>query len=159
DNDETDVDCGGTQAPACADGKSCAIASDCTSSICTAGVCQAPSPNDGVKNGDETETDCGGKKAPGCPQGKACIADTDCAKLKCDTAAHKCEAPSDHDGFKNGGETGTDCGGTATKKCPPGEGCNASSDCANVLCDTVAKKCMPLSPTDGLKNGSETDID
>ncbi len=38
--DETDVDCGGS-CPACANGKSCIINSDCVSSNCQSGICKA----------------------------------------------------------------------------------------------------------------------
>ena len=40
--DETDVDCGGSKAPACADAKGCVVKSDCASGVCTAKVCQVP---------------------------------------------------------------------------------------------------------------------
>ncbi|MGC4079469.1 MAG: hypothetical protein QM702_21000 [Rubrivivax sp.] len=42
--DETDVDCGGAACAACANGKTCAVAPDCVSGICTAGVCKPPPP-------------------------------------------------------------------------------------------------------------------
>ncbi len=158
--DETDVDCGGLAAPACDDGKTCKIAGDCVSGVCTAGVCQAPSPTDGVKNGDETGKDCGGTKAPKCPTGEGCLADTDCASAKCDPATKKCSAPTYTDGIKNGDETGKDCGGpNAPNRCPTGEGCVDNTDCDNVLCDGATKKCNAPAPDDGLKNGTETDVD
>ncbi|MBX3197246.1 MAG: hypothetical protein KF894_03735 [Labilithrix sp.] len=159
--DETDVDCGGTNAPACADGKGCAAGADCTSLVCTAGVCQAPSPTDEVKNGDETDVDCGGTNAPACADGKSCAAGADCTSLVCHDGSKKCLAPTDSDGVKNGDETGTDCGGpTTAKKCPPGQGCSQDSDCNNVRCSAAAPKtCDPPSSSDGLRNGTETDID
>ena len=33
--DETDVDCGGSRAPKCADGKGCAVGGDCKDAVCT----------------------------------------------------------------------------------------------------------------------------
>ena len=160
-NDETDVDCGGTQAPACADNKGCVIAADCTSSVCTAGLCQPPSPTDGVRNGDETGLYCGGAKAPKCPPGQGCLADADCDKVKCDTVQKKCLPPANDDGIKNLDETGIDCGGpTATvTRCPTGETCLATSDCDAVICNATTKLCDPPTPTDGLKNGTESDVD
>jgi len=159
--DETDVDCGGTRAPACADTKGCVGAVDCTSGVCKTGICQAPTPTDGVKNGDETGADCGGAKAPKCKTGEGCLADADCDKVKCDVVQKKCKAPAHDDGIKNGDETGIDCGGpTASKRCATGEGCVATADCDNVLCDLAATKlCLAAARDDGLKNGTETDID
>ena len=81
--DETDVDCGGSRAPKCADGKGCAVGGDCKDAVCTGGMCAAPSPTDGLKNGDETDVDCGGAKAPKCATGKACAAHADCASDGC----------------------------------------------------------------------------
>lgn len=159
DGNETDVDCGGSSSPACADGKGCLVASDCTSDVCTGGKCQAPSPTDGVKNGDETDVDCGGAKAPKCATGKGCSVTADCDAATCDPTTKKCLPPSHTDGIKNDGETGVDCGGTAPTKCPTGEGCAVTADCNNVLCNTTTLKCDPPSATDGLKNGTETDID
>ena len=159
--DETDVDCGGTKAPACTDGKGCTIGADCTNAVCKAGVCQAPSPTDGVKNGDETGLDCGGAKAPKCPAGEGCLSDGDCDKVRCDLVAKKCKAASHDDGIKNLDETGVDCGGpTATvTRCPTGQACKATSDCAKVLCNATTLVCDPPTSSDGLQNGTESDID
>jgi hypothetical protein len=40
---ETDIDCGGGQCPVCANGKACLVNSDCQSSNCQNGICQAQS--------------------------------------------------------------------------------------------------------------------
>ena len=161
DGDETDVDCGGSSAPACGDNKGCLIAADCTSSVCTGMLCQPPSPTDGVRNGDETGTDCGGAKAPKCPPGQGCLSNADCDKVKCDTIQKVCLPPAHDDGIKNLDETGIDCGGPtmSVKRCPTGETCVATSDCDNVICNAMTKVCDPPTPTDGLKNGTETDVD
>jgi hypothetical protein len=66
--DETDVDCGGTMCPArCDASQKCILGSDCLSGVCkpsaTMGMpntCQAQTCTDGVKNGDEEGIDCGG---------------------------------------------------------------------------------------------------
>ncbi len=160
-NDETDVDCGGTKAPACPDNKGCIIGADCTSSVCKIGVCQVPSPTDGVRNGDETGLDCGGTKAPKCPVGQGCLATSDCDAVKCDTVNKKCLPPAHDDGIKNLDETGIDCGGPTADvtRCPTGEACVMTSDCAAVICNATTKVCDPPTPTDGLKNGTESDID
>jgi hypothetical protein len=161
DGDETDVDCGGTKAPACADDKACKAASDCVSGVCTGGICQRPTSTDGVKNGDETDVDCGGTttSAPKCATGKGCADDVDCDNVRCDLGSKKCAAPSHDDLLKNDGETGVDCGGEAPKKCPTGEGCLANDDCDNVLCDVPTATCAKPSASDGLKNGTESDVD
>jgi len=95
DGTETDVDCGGPTAPACGDGKACLLASDCTSKVCTANVCAAPSATDKVQNGDESDVDCGGAAAttPRCAAAKKCTVHTDCASNACPNK--RCsEAPS-----------------------------------------------------------------
>jgi hypothetical protein len=60
---ETDTDCGiacKDSAKLCGDGKGCKLREDCTSGVCWAGKCQAPTCTDGVKNDKETGVDCGG---------------------------------------------------------------------------------------------------
>lgn len=61
---ETDIDCGGSTCPPCADEKTCKISTDCSSGVCAVGFCQAPSCVDQVKNGGETGVDCGGPCKP-----------------------------------------------------------------------------------------------
>jgi formylglycine-generating enzyme required for sulfatase activity len=78
-----DTDCGGPDRPKCADGKTCNKGDDCESGVCQ-GTCQAPSPNDGVKNGDETDVDCGGSSGKKCAAGKGCKAHSDCLSDGCD---------------------------------------------------------------------------
>lgn len=159
--DETDVDCGGASAPACADNLACVVKSDCASGVCTAKVCQPPSPTDGVKNGDETGLDCGGAVAPKCAAGQGCLSNADCDNIKCDLAQKKCLPAAHDDGIKNLDETGVDCGGptAAVPRCATGEGCAASTDCNNVLCNAGTLLCDPPSSGDSLKNGTETDVD
>jgi hypothetical protein len=84
DNGETDVDCGGPNAPACAAGKTCASETDCADKYCpdaTPRVCVTPKADDGVLNGTETDIDCGGgapTNAAKCAVGKKCLVDGDC---------------------------------------------------------------------------------
>ncbi|MDB4935038.1 MAG: hypothetical protein JWP87_2010 [Labilithrix sp.] len=94
---ETDVDCGGSCAPAnkCADAKGCAAGTDCTSGVCSpiAQICVAPLCGDGVKNGDETDVDCGGACATKCAVAQSCAANGDCATGACDVGlTNKCLA-------------------------------------------------------------------
>ena len=64
-------------------------------------------------------------------------------------------APACDDLMRNGTETGVDCGGSCETKCPLGEGCSATADCAEGVCDgTVCSSCG-----DGELNGDETDLD
>jgi len=67
--DETDVDCGGTHCLPCRETYDCLRVSDCQSGVCApSGLmgtgfpshCAAPSCTDGVQNGSETGIDCGG---------------------------------------------------------------------------------------------------
>ncbi len=67
--DETDVDCGGSNCPPCPPTDTCSAPGDCSSGVCaptsppTPGAwdtCQAPTCFDGVQNGSETGVDCGG---------------------------------------------------------------------------------------------------
>ena len=51
--DETDVDCGGTECPACVTGDDCLEDSDCVGLVCQDFVCAAPICGDGVINGDD----------------------------------------------------------------------------------------------------------
>lgn len=98
--DETDVDCGGSACPKCAVSKVCKIAADCSSSVCKSNICQgkssiswtfpnnsliisAPTCSDGVLNQDETDTDCGGPKCLKCAVSKICKVGADCNSGVC----------------------------------------------------------------------------
>lgn len=59
DGNETAVDCGGGECPACNEGETCVMGSDCISGVCE-GTCVPAACDDGVLNGGETEVDCGG---------------------------------------------------------------------------------------------------
>lgn len=161
--DETDIDCGGPAAPACGDGKTCIAKTDCMSGVCTTGICQVPTSTDMVQNGNETGIDCGGTStmAPRCAAGKGCLGNADCNMLKCDTTQKKCLPASNTDGVKNLDETDIDCGGptAGVARCASGQGCAATTDCNDVLCNTGTQVCDPPSSSDGLKNGTETDFD
>jgi hypothetical protein len=164
---ETGVDCGGDALPKkCGEAEGCASNADCDALKCDVGAtneCLPPSHTDGVKNLAETGVDCGGDALPAlCPQGQGCGSNADCDALKCDVGVtNLCLPPSHTDGVKNLGETGIDCGGAAApaKKCPPGQGCANDGDCNNVLCNAGAGVCSPPASNDGLKNGTETDVD
>jgi hypothetical protein len=160
DGAETDVDCGGGTCPKCADAKACLVGTDCVDAVCGADkTCSAPSCTDGLKNGAETDVDCGGGTCPKCADTKACLAGTDCVDAVCDAVAMTCSAPSCTDKVKNGAETDVDCGGGTCPKCADTKACLAGTDCVDAVCDAVAKTCTAPSCTDGIKNGTESDVD
>jgi parallel beta-helix repeat protein len=64
--DEVDVDCGGSACDACADGAACLGGSDCTSAVCAGNVCQVASCSDSVQNQGEAAVDCGGAACVEC---------------------------------------------------------------------------------------------
>ena len=158
DGKETAVDCGGDCMAKCKALSACAIAGDCvTGLVCVKKVCSSPAANDGIKDGDESDVDCGGKAAPPCEVGKGCVAPADCAEKVCD--ANVCLAATPTDGVKNGSETDVDCGGGGpAPACPDTKKCSVGTrDCTSKIC--TASACVAPSPTDGVKNGNETDID
>lgn len=128
---ETDVDCGGDRAPACADLSTCTTSRDCKSLVCAFGKCSSPAI-DGVKNGTETDVDCGGDVAPPCGLVRRCSVSADCVSSSCQSG--ECVPPSPTDGQKNGTETDVDCGGRGNPKCAPRKLCAAHDDCASGGC-------------------------
>lgn len=80
---ESDVDCGGACATACAGDERCSVPVDCQSRTCGAdGRCAAPSCSDNLRDGFESDVDCGGACA-GCALGLRCYFDSDCASGQC----------------------------------------------------------------------------
>jgi hypothetical protein len=148
---ETDKDCGGGECPACADGQSCKIGSDCKSGVCD-GTCRGPTCNDGAANGTETDVDCGGT-CPACAAGKGCNLSGDCASFVCEAGA--CAQSTCVDGVKNGSESDVDCGGSCPG-CELGKACNGAGDCKAGPCDGghCAGSCK-----NGVHNAGESDVD
>ncbi len=93
DNQETDVDCGGSVCQKCVDGQSCLVAGDCAGGSCIGMVCKTASCANGVLDGDETDVDCGGATCPHCTIGKHCKAGTDCRSATCN-ASMACDCPT-----------------------------------------------------------------
>ncbi|HEY3234586.1 MAG TPA: hypothetical protein VGJ84_07705, partial [Polyangiaceae bacterium] len=125
--DETDVDCGGTTcAKRCDMGGGCIVSGDCTSGVCRGGICQVPTCQDVVKNGLESDIDCGGGltcviadgPCPRCDVSRSCSCGGDCqsgvcgVNNSCLAPPCTCQAPSCPDTVKNQNETDTDCGGS-----------------------------------------------
>ncbi|MEM6292135.1 MAG: hypothetical protein AAGA54_12745 [Myxococcota bacterium] len=152
---ETDVDCGGPDCPACDEPGFCNGPDDCQSMLCDDGQCVAPECNDEMQNGTETGVDCGGECAP-CDDGDGCSIDDDCVSLNCDEGT--CVAPTCDDGIQNQGESDVDCGGPNCDACDDGETCNEPADCDSGTC-TPLGICVSPGCTDGVQNGDETDVD
>jgi len=151
---ETDIDCGGTCGP-CATGKHCGGNGDCSSFVCTDGVCQAPSCFDSVRNGSETDRDCGGSCVADCGNGLGCNSGGDCLSGKC--TSNVCQVPTCSDSVKNNGETDVDCGGPSCAECANGNACIDNGDCQSSIC--ASNVCQTAACTDHVQNGTETDID
>ena len=135
-------------------GKACSVGADCSSTVCSAGLCKAPACNDVIKDGAETDIDCGGGTCAACALGQGCKVFADCVSVACSAGA--CVPPTCSDGAKNGNETGKDCGG-GCPGCPTGQPCAVIADCASQIC--TAQICAAPSCNDALKNGAETSID
>jgi hypothetical protein len=152
---ETDIDCGGSSCPRCADGKACDVGSDCAGGTCSDGTCRTATCTDGEKNGQETDIDCGGPACGKCADDKGCSNGSDCTSKVC--SGGTCLAPTCGDMVQNGTETDVDCGGSSCGKCDVGKGCAADGDCKGGSC-AADKKCAATC-TDGVKDGNETDVD
>lgn len=89
DNDETDLDCGGS-CGACAIGKKCTSLPDCVPHACDFQtlICVADPCLDHGQDGLETDVDCGGANTCArCAPSQKCLADSDCMP------GHACSAP------------------------------------------------------------------
>jgi len=129
----------------------------CPGGVCLGGVCgTAPSCVDGVKNGSESDVDCGGT-CPKCADGRVCLVATDCVSGICSGGI--CRAASCMDGVKNGSESDIDCGGgdPMCPRCTNGRACLGNSDCVSGVCSGGI--CGTASCFDGVKDGTETDVD
>ena len=181
--DETGVDCGGANCPAC------------------------PTCSDGIMNGDETGIDCGGSCSPCNTDPTSCIgtampnapisSGTEIIAVSEDlTSTAQITGSADvqylaankiflkpgflshngtefnakiqnctttcSDGIQNGDETGVDCGGSS---CPPCGGATCSDgiqngdetgiDCGGTYCAS----CVAPTCSDGIQNGTETGVD
>lgn len=135
---ETDVDCGGPDCAACADGARCSTRIDCESVVCdrATNTCSPSTCTDDVRNGAESDVDCGGDCVT-CVEGMRCSNDTDCASGLC--LEFQCRAATCTDSRKNGNESDVDCGG-GCPGCELGRSCSSGADCRSAECDGV---CLP----------------
>src|SRR5437867_1923183 len=111
---------------------------------------------DSVRNALETDVDCGGPDCVPCTSGQMCAGGSDCENGICNG---RCPPPRCMDGVRNGTETDIDCGGGGCPLCANGKLCNVPGDCASSNCPGI--NCQPYTPTctDGIRNGSESDVD
>ena len=140
---ETDIDCGGgflangmanpasDGATVCQHGQACVLGTDCGQGVCNANM----------------DMDMAGPI--NCPNG---------------TTGCTCQVPWPDDGVKNDGETDVDCGGGTSAgsdgaaTCGTGLHCKVTADCTSLVC-TAGGLCAAPTPTDGVQNGGETDVD
>ena len=141
--DETDVDCGGSTCDACRVGEMCGAPSDCTTMLCDMGACQPmPTCDDGAMNGMETDVDCGGMMCAACDEGEMCGENDDCTTAFCDGGT--CTTPVCGDGAVEGLETCDEgSGGT------PMETADCDVDCTAVMCGDGLQNISALEECDG----------
>lgn len=149
DDDESDVDCGGSSCAACAVGHVCDIAQDCSSGFCSGNYedsvshCFPESCHDGLRNGEETDVDCGGSSCPKCDRGGRCQIEDDCeARLSCtDSVCSQACGSSNSSICGNLGEcVDRRCVECETAgDCPINCGVNDDVACHNQICTCVAR--------------------
>jgi hypothetical protein len=136
------------------------VAGTCTGTtpVCQKGKCVPGTCTNTMKDANEGGPDCGGPCAL-CAFDAECTIGSNCESGVCTGTPKKCAMPTCSDNIKNGKETGADCGGAdcATQKCPDGLPCVFWTDCESGVCKMNA--CQTPTCTDGVRNGSETDID
>ena len=156
---ETGIDCGGGVCPACPNGMSCNQDSDCQSDYCSSGLCSTASPcSNNVRDGNETDVDCGGGICSRCITGQLCNVNSDCQSDDCSGGVCTMASPCSNN-VRDGSETDIDCGGGTCPACANGRSCqDGARDCVSDSC--VNAVCVPAgSCTDGVRNGTETDVD
>ncbi|PIN70296.1 hypothetical protein COV94_01845, partial [Candidatus Woesearchaeota archaeon CG11_big_fil_rev_8_21_14_0_20_57_5] len=159
DQDETDIDCGGSSCDACGVNKTCSTTRDCSGVLeCKASegtrVCAIPRCANGVKDGSESDVDCGGSCTTKCADNRVCEESSDCRSTYCDSGV--CRTATCSDGKKNGQETDVDCGGNC-RLCVDGKVCAQGQDCESKVCQQSV--CQQASCSDTVLNGEESDID
>ena len=131
---------------ACGDVRGTVVMStDMAMSLPDGGMCV-----DKLLDGDETDVDCGGSCPTKCGLNLSCKKDVDCGLLtgagvnvQLICVLGTCVDPKIcHDGFHNGDETDTDCGGPTCAPCDFGKSCKMNSDCISNTC--TAGTCVAL---------------
>ncbi len=158
-NDETDVDCGGS-CDGCAAGNQCDDNLDCDSGVCNINtlICAVDSCGSGLIDGTETDVDCGGSCARKCGFADSCRVGGDCASGEC-LPGNTCSQDPCSDGAQNGDETGVDCGGSCQDGCAAGNACVVSDDCLSGFCQVGTNICVDDHCVDGVKDANESGLD
>jgi hypothetical protein len=124
----------------------------CASGSCGIGVC------------DTGWMDCNAVVGDGCEINTAAdpsncgTCGSTCASGIC--TASICAAPTCTDLVRNGSETDVDCGGGTCPLCADGRMCILGSrDCASGVCIGGICRAPSCVPPDGVRNGTETDVD
>ncbi|MFT3774233.1 MAG: hypothetical protein QM820_53400 [Minicystis sp.] len=165
--------------PSCrSNGAPCFSPTECCSNICANNTCQDQGSCQPQGGNCMVDTDCcsGGCNGGfcGCPPGfvscgSACT-DFQFDPQNCGACGNICPSgsvcvwggclfmgPSCADGFKDGFETGIDCGGGQCSPCADFQGCATASDCVSSVC--IGGQCAPPACNDAVRNGTETDVD
>ncbi len=160
DQDETDVDCGGTLCGPCSGGRLCKSGADCETGTCSSGVC----------------TSCTAEN-PGCTADlEPCGLPSDCASghcqestipSPCSPTGRYCIPAQCFDGVADTNPVGfdesdVDCGSACNIGCANGKTCFGSCDCISGNCTggLCAARCrLGFGDCDANpKNGCETDL-
>jgi len=154
---ESDVDCGGPDCPACEPPQMCVEDEDCTTEVCANGECQAPTCYDDIQNGNESGVDCGGNCPTVCLPGPGpCESD-----IECDDGEFcldgECMSSDCRNGIQDSNETDIDCGGVDCPDCGDDGSCVLEEDCESNVCEMGV--CQAATCEDGVENGDETDTD
>lgn len=127
--------------------------------LVASGLAFACSASDGD---DIASPSAAGEVPDGAPQESKtpCSSGAECPSGICNVKRGECEAPTCTDAVKSGDETDLDCGGSCAP-CDVGKACGVGADCTTGACNDVGagRRCQPPSPTDGVENGAETDVD
>jgi hypothetical protein len=161
-NDETDVDCGGSTCDPCENGMDCEDDYDCESRNCNDdGVCEEAESkcDNGKKDSGETDVDCGGvcvSKGKKCGLDKNCLYGSDCTSSICGYDDVCVDEEPCENGEQDGSESDVDCGGDCDP-CPIGKVCDSASDCESHYCKNDICKQNPEGDADGddMSNGWE----
>lgn len=137
-----------------------ACAAGCSSSTGAEGSGEGNDGGTSVEGADAAPSSCGRLTTP-CGTGGACEGAPDCASALCRDG--KCGDVTPANGTKDGDETDVDCGGTSGTLCADLKKCLVAGDCASSVCkdtgDGQGLRCQVPTPTDAVKNGTETDVD